>query len=128
MRMRKLSLRAVLSAVVAVVFAIAAEPGAMAMPAPHHPATMMMDSQRADSGAMSCTDMPGCDHMKLPKDKEAPCKSMAVCAGMMGCYGMAAVAVDWPQLRTKGLDAPVHFHPQTSLGLTLQPDNPPPIV
>lgn len=124
MRTRKFSLRAVLSAVVAVVFAIAVEPGAMAMPAPQQPAVMM------DGLAMPCADhaMPGCDHMKLPKDKEAPSKSMAVCAGMMSCFGMAAVAAELPQLRTKVLDAPVPFHPQTPLGLTLQPDNPPPIA
>lgn len=72
--------------------------------------------------------MPGCDHMKLPKDHGTPCKNMAVCAGMMSCFGMAAIAVDHPVLRTTSKQTAVHFHPQTTLGLTLQPDNPPPIA
>jgi hypothetical protein len=120
MQSKRLSLRAMISALVAVVFAIAAEPGVMAMPAaqPQHAMTM------------SCADeaMPGCDHMKLPKEKDAPCKNMAFCAGMMSCFGMAAIAVDHPQLRIPSKQAAVHFHPQTTLGLTLQPDNPPPIA
>jgi energy-converting hydrogenase Eha subunit H len=121
MRSKRLSLRAMISALVAVVFAIAAEPGVMAMPATqplHHAATM------------SCADegMPGCDHMKLPKEKDAPCKNMAFCAGMMSCFGMAAIAVENPQPRIPSKQTAVHFHPQTTVGLTLQPDNPPPIA
>jgi hypothetical protein len=116
MRMRNLSLRAFLSALLAVVFVIAAEPGVMAMPAP---AKHMM--------TMTCADMPGCNH-KLPKDKDAPCKNMALCAGMMSCFGMSAVASEMPLLRTASAGASVHVVPQTLLGLTLQPDNPPPIA
>jgi hypothetical protein len=110
-------LRAVISALVAAVFVLAAEPGVMAMPAAQ-PVQHHM--------TMSCADMPGCDHMKLPKN--APCKNMALCAGMMSCFGMAAIVVDHPLLRTMSKQAAVHFHPQTTLGLTLQPDNPPPIA
>jgi hypothetical protein len=108
-----------ISAFVAVVFAIAAEPGVMAMPAP---AKNIM--------TMSCADeaMPGCDHMKVPKDHGTPCKNMALCAGMMSCFGMAAIVVDHPLLRTRSKQTAVHFIPQTTLGLTLQPDNPPPIA
>jgi len=112
MRTRKLSLRAFLSALLAVVFVIAAEPGVMAMPAKH-------------AMTMSCPD---CNHMQLPKDKEAPCKNMALCSGMVSCFGMTAVAVEMPLLRTATIGSSVHVVPQTLLGLTLQPDNPPPRV
>ncbi len=121
MRPRIFSLRALISAFVAVVFAIAAEPGVMAMPAPQ-PVKHSMTMVCADEA------MPGCDHMKLPKDNGTPCKTMAVCAGMMSCFGMAAVATDLPLLRTASIGASVHVVPQTLLGLTLQPDNPPPRV
>ncbi len=117
MRTRKLSLRAFLSALLAVVFVLATEPGVMAMPAPaKHTMTM------------NCADMAGCDHMKLPKDKDAPCKNMALCSGMMSCFGMTAVAVQMPALRTIVIGSSVHVVPQSLLGLTLQPDNPPPRV
>jgi hypothetical protein len=106
---------------VAVVFAIATEPGVMAMPqsAPHN---MVMNGT-----AMTC-----CDHQKPEKPSQnesgTPCKNMAVCGGMMSCFGMAALAVDHPLLRTSSKQTAVHFHPQTAQGLTLQPDNPPPIA
>ncbi|MDR3527271.1 MAG: hypothetical protein P4L57_08305 [Rhizomicrobium sp.] len=111
--MRKLSLRAILSALLAVVFVIAAEPGvAMAASAKH---------------AMSCcADTASCDHAKLPKDKDAPCKNMALCAGMTSCFGMSVVASDMPLLRSAAVGASVPSVPQILLGLTLQPDNPPP--
>lgn len=121
MWLRKFSLRGLVSALVAAVFVIAAEPGVMAMPAPH---------AAKQSMTMDCSSQatPGCDHMKPQKDHGTPCKNMAICAGMMSCFGMAAVAADVASLRTAAGQAPVHFVQQTPSGLTLQPDNPPPIA
>jgi hypothetical protein len=110
-------LRALISAVVALVFAVAVEPGVMAMPAPQ---AMTMDC----SGKAA----PACDHMKMQKEKGTPCKGMSVCAGMLSCFGMAAVAAEHVSLRTVAARAPaIHLY-QTASGLTLQPDNPPPIA
>ena len=121
MRPRKFSLRSLISALVAVVFAIAAEPGVMAMPAPQAAKhTMTMDC----SGKAAL----GCNHMKPQKDPGTPCKNMAVCAGMLNCFGMAAVAVEHPSFLTAAGRASVHVVQQTALGRTLQPDNPPPIA
>jgi hypothetical protein len=117
MRPRKFSLRVLISILMAVVFVIAVEPGVMAMPAPQ---AMKMDC----SGKAA----PACDHMKAPKDTGTPCKNMSICVGMLNCFGMAAVAADHPSPLAATARATVPFLQQTASGLTLQPDNPPPIA
>ncbi len=121
MRLRKFSLRGLIGALVAAVFVIAAEPGVMAMPAPQAAKHIM---------TMDCAGQatPGCDHMKSQKEHGTPCKNMAICVGMMSCFGMAAIPADVASLRTAAEKAPAHFVQQTPSGLTLQPDNPPPIA
>lgn len=117
MRSRILSLRSLVSLFVAVVFAIAVTPGSMAMPAPQ---TMKMD----------CASMaaPSCDHMKSHKDQGKPCKSMAVCLGMLNCFGMAAVDIAPVARLPVTFDVHVAISHQAVSGLTLTPDNPPPIA
>lgn len=121
MRLKTSRLRSFISALVAVVFAIAAEPGVMAMPAPKPVDQVMTMSMDGASGA-------GCDHMKPHKQQQAPCKNMAVCVGMLSCFGMAAVAVEQVHFHAVSGDssAPVSVH--RVFGRTLQPDNPPPII
>lgn len=118
MRSRIPSLRTLVSLFVAVVFAIAVTPGSMAMPAPQQ--TMKMD----------CASMaaPSCDHTKSHKDHGSPCKSMAACLGMLNCFGMAAVDVAPAARLPMTSDVHVAISHQTLSGLTLTPDNPPPIA
>lgn len=110
---RKHSLRTLISALLAALFVIAVEPGAMAMPSLHH-------AMSASCSGGACRQM--------PPEAPGPCKNMTVCAGMLGCYGTAVVTPDIlcvPRL-TAGLPAvPLH---QAVSGLTLTPDDPPPIV
>jgi hypothetical protein len=117
MRSKSSFLRGLICALVAAAFAVAAEPGAMAMPTPQ---PMTMDC--AHHG------VPGCDHMKPQKEQGAPCKGMTMCLGMLSCFGMAAVATTnvvpanvTAQSHAPRLDESAH-------GLTYPPDNPPPIA
>lgn len=114
---RSSSLRSLISLFVAVVFAIAVTPGSMAMPAPH---AMKMD----------CASMvaPSCDHMKPHKDQGSPCKGMTACLGMLNCFGMAALDITHVERLPITFDVHVAISHQTVSGLTLQPDNPPPIA
>jgi hypothetical protein len=117
MRSRIPFLRSLISLFIAVVFAIAVTPGSMAMTAPQ---TMKMD----------CASMaaPSCDHMSSHKDQGKPCKNMAVCLGMLSCFGMAAVDVAHVVRLPVTFDVHVTISHQTLSGLTLTPDNPPPIA
>lgn len=117
MRSKQSPFRTFISLFVAVVFAISVTPGAMAMPASH---AMNMD----------CSSMaaPSCDHMKADKEQGKPCKNMALCFGMLGCYGMAALDIAHVAPLPPTADAPVAIAVQHVSGLTLQPDNPPPIA
>ncbi len=117
MRLRKLPLRALISAFVAMAFAIAAEPGAMAMPAPK-PATM----------ASMAHATPACGHMSQQKDQRTPCKGMSFCLGMLACYGMAVLAVDYAvPVQTAEYSPAPHLN-QTAPSLSHTPENPPPIA
>jgi|GEM_PF-1179799 len=120
------SWRAVLSLFVAMVFAIAATPGSMAMPQPSHQMQSHMQMMAGDCAQMHC------DHMKAMKsagkEQGKPCKNMAACLGMLSCYNMAAVGFVMPEAFIPPRDALVAFSHQDISGLTLRPDNPPPIV
>lgn len=125
MRSAKLQLRAVVSAFVALVFAIAATPGSMAMPqAQSSPAHSVM---AMPCGSAEMTGHP-CDHMKPVKEQGTPCKSIGQCLGMLACYGMGAVAWTIPVLPVPERDVLVAFAHQRGTGLVPQPDNPPPIL
>lgn len=114
MRSRIPSLRALISLFVALAFAIAVTPGSMAMPAPH---TM----KHAD-----CASMAAPDH--APKEQGKPCKGMTVCLGMLSCFGMAAIVAQHFTLARLADDAsPLRLH-QIVSGLTIPPDDRPPIA
>lgn len=123
---RNESWRAVLSLFVAVVFAIVATPGSMAMPSAPQNMQSHMQMMAGDCAKMHC------DHMKsmksAGKEQGKPCKNMVACLGMLSCYNMAAVDFSMPQAFVPSRDAPVAFSHQSVSGLTHQPDNPPPIV
>ena len=119
---------------VALVFAIAAMPGSMALPqqspmpaAVSHAAHAMMMS----GGSMkdcSAHEQTPCDHMKAQKHQGTPCKNAGICMGMLSCFGMGAfdtVVVVPPVLLQ---DVAVAISHQTLSGLTPSPDNPPPIA
>ncbi len=110
-------MRSLISLFVAMVFAIAVTPGSMAMPA-SQPMKMDCSSMAASS----------CDHMNMQKEHGKPCKNMTVCLGMLSCFGMAAVTVAHITPEVVVLDMRVAIGHQTPGGLTLQPDNPPPIA
>ncbi|MDE1987655.1 MAG: hypothetical protein KGJ28_14045 [Alphaproteobacteria bacterium] len=115
MRRQPRLLRNLMCALVAAAFAVAAEPGAMAMPA-------------AQPATMASAAMPGCDHMKQPATQNAPCKGMSFCLGMLACYGMAVVALDHPVPVRLASYSPVPHLDRTVSGLTHPPENPPPIA
>ncbi len=124
MRSKASPFRALISLFVAVVFAIAATPGSMAMPAPKA-ASHAMSMAGMDCSSKAST---ACDHMKAHQDQGKPCKNMAACLGMLNCFGMGAV--DFTQLSPLPAmaDAAMPIAHQTAAGLTLRPDNPPPIA
>lgn len=113
-----------ISLVIAVVFAIAAMPGSMAMSAPKptsSAAPMMM------SGMHEC-----CDHAeKAPQSQDKsqdPCKSMAVCFGLLSCYGLAALPFTAVAMADKTADTVPMLRHQSVSGLSIPPDDPPPIA
>lgn len=112
------SLRALISALVALVFTVAVIPGSMAMPAPA--AQHSMDClAKADAH---------CDHMKPVKEQGSPCKNMQLCMGMLGCFGMVAVAYDTavPFFAFAAVRAPDLY--QSVTGLAPPPTDRPPIA
>lgn len=122
MRSKMSPVRAVLSAILALVFFVAVLPGAMAMPAPQNAMHNAMSSD-----CMASADS-HCDHMKPVKNSGSPCKNMQVCAGMLGCLGLAALVHDtaMPLVATSSEHVPDSH--RTLVGTTAPPDNRPPIV
>lgn len=115
--------------VVAALFLFAAEPNTMAMPvvsaqpsqpvmAPCHMA--MMSSPMAMVSKPVSPD--GAGH------HPSPCKNMAVCAGLLGCYGVNAIDTAAGLLfGAARADAPA-VTVITAHGITHPPHNPPPIA
>jgi hypothetical protein len=124
MKLGKCPVRTWISLVIALVFAIAAMPGSMAMPAPVSHASHSTASVKDCSGQGQSP----CEHMKAHKDQGKPCKNMAICLGMMNCFGMGAVDVAIAAVPVLLQDMPVAVSHQTVTGLTLTPVNPPPIA
>lgn len=122
--MRSRKSRTVLSLLLAGVFAIAAMPGSMAMPAPQ-PAMPAMAGMEHCAGMAADTSNP-CDQSH--HDQGVPCKNMAACLGMLSCFGMGAVDVSSVAAPPAFAEPAVAIAHQTVSGLTLQPDNPPPIA
>lgn len=114
MRLKRSDARAVLGAILALVFLVAVMPGTMAMPSPQPPT--------------AAASMAGhCGHMKL-KDQNTPCKGMSVCVGLLGCLGLAAIVSDSPVLHATLTDDHAPAFAVSAAGLTDPPDTPPPIA
>jgi len=121
MRVNRRFLREILCALVAVAFAIAVQPGAMAMPDGHMAAHTV--AAAAAHAAMSECPMAQSGKQGLPAKQAPPC------LGMLVCYGMAVLAAHYPAF--KGVSAPVLRMPHSQAavsGLTITPDSPPPIA
>lgn len=120
MRSKPSRFRTLLSLFVAAVFVIAVTPGSMAMPAP-----------KAMGHAMA--GMAHCPYMvpaagQTHQDHGKPAKTASVCLGMLSCYAMGALA-PMPVAPAPVLErTEVAITHQSASGLTLQPDNPPPIA
>jgi hypothetical protein len=127
MRSKRSLSRGVLSALLALVFFVAAMPGSMAVAHMAKPASPVMTMTCCGDAQMSPSP---CDHMKVHQDQDQgkPCKNMAQCLGMLNCFGMGAVALAMPVVMMPSRDAPIAFAHQRVAGFDLQPDNPPPIV
>lgn len=117
MRRNPRFLRNLVCALVAAAFAVAAQPGAMAMPAPHP--TAMANADHAT---------PACDQMHHQKEKGAPCKGMTLCLGMLSCFGMTAVAATEIALTNGTEQDPAPRLVESARGLTHPPDDRPPIA
>jgi hypothetical protein len=117
MRRKPRLLRNLICALVAAAFAVAAQPGAMAMPTPHP--TAMANAAHAT---------PACDQMHHQKEKGAPCKGMTLCLGMLSCFGMAALAPDYPVLLKAAGHRPAQDLDIAAPGLTHPPESRPPIA
>ena len=105
----------------AAVFALAVQPAALAMPALRSAAIHATDCASHEAT--------GCDHSMSKQDQGKPCKDVSNCLGMVGCAALAAVshaAVAALPLRLTGAQS--WQLNDAGPGITLQPDNPPPIV
>jgi hypothetical protein len=107
-----------IATLVAAIFVIAVEPGAMAMNTP----------QPASAAACGDHAKMACHHHMPQKERKAPCKSMSACLGMLNCFGMAALAADHAALPQIAARAPVPYAHSDGDGISPLPDNPPPIA
>jgi hypothetical protein len=113
--------RKALSVLLTVVFALALQPAVSAMPAHQNAMSHSMDC--CDHGAMK-------DHHGMPqKGCDTPCKDMANCNGVQSCSSITAVQlVSAAPIAPIGAAAKPWQEFSVGRGITLRPDNPPPIV
>jgi len=127
MRTRISISRKIVALVAAAILLLATEPAALAMPAApmHHamqPAMMQM---------MGCAshESTGCDQGMPQHDRGVPCKDMANCLGMLSCIALAAVPHNAATIAPHAPTATQSWRLyDIGPGITLQPDNPPPIA
>jgi hypothetical protein len=121
MRAKASAVRKFAAVFMAAVLMLAVEPAALAMPAPHS-ATMQMTSGASHEAAC-------CDHSMPKHDRGTPCKDMTNCLGMLCCLAMAVAPVDAASLSPLASTlSPSWYVRDLGPGITLQPDNPPPIA
>ena len=127
MRTRVSITRKIVAMVTAAVLLLATEPAALAMPATpmHH--TMQPEMMQM-MGCASHESM-ACDHAMPQHERGAPCKDMANCLGMLSCIALAAVPPNAATIAPLALTATQSWRLyDIGPGITLQPDNPPPIA
>lgn len=126
----------VMAFLVAAVFLFAAEPGTMAMDMSAQSATPHSMAVPCHHGAavsgqanrMGHAVMADCHHNTHSVPAPGPCKGMAVCLGLLGCYGLTALDAVTTPPRAMAADAvPVPFL-AAGHGITHTPHNPPPIA
>lgn len=123
MRFDPALLRKVVAIVVAALFVVAGEPGTMAMSA-HRPAPAPTAAS-ARMSAMSCCR----DKTPAPqKERTNPCKGMVACAGVLGCYGLSAVAPVSDLVLIKHTPVRIAATPTFARGIVHAPTDPPPIA
>lgn len=131
MLMGNRNVRTCLSLMIALVFLIAATPGSMAMP------TVPVSHDASASPAMAAMDC--CDHAaqspskqapsnKADTDQNSPCKNTAGCLGLLGCAGLAAVPTGHVAMPVLATGAATSWRNQSANGLSVPPDDPPPIA
>lgn len=113
----KCSRRALLSLFVALVFAIAAMPGSMAMPVP----TKETGQQGQARQKMHCHDM-------VPQQKAPQKACKGACLGMLTCYGMGVLPAWSVDLFIATESHAAIFAYNSVSGLTIPPDDRPPIA
>jgi len=120
MRAKRSPVRALIASLVSAILVLAAQPAAFA--APSHSMAMQM------TGCASHEAM-GCDHSTPRQNQGTPCKDMGNCLGMTSCVSLAAFTLTAVSALPLALTAPQSWHPNSAgLGITHQPDNPPPIA
>ncbi|MDE2183991.1 MAG: hypothetical protein KGJ78_13310 [Alphaproteobacteria bacterium] len=116
-------MRRFVALLIAAIFLLAVQPGAMAMPAAtSHPMSNHV-AQLMPQGTMAC------DQSMPMKKQDTQHKDMGCCAGMLNCFGMAVISTDNRavlHLTAKG--SPPWSVQEPGPSLALQPDNPPPIA
>lgn len=102
--------RVIIACITALLFALASQPGAMAMEAPQTHAAMP------------------CHHQMPSQPDHTPCKNMMGCLGVLACHGM--VALDAVVLAPTHTTVRESVHPASSVGAGIShcPHNPPPIA
>ena len=114
-------LRKFAAVLVAAVLALALQPAALAMPAPH--SAPMQAMHHASHGKVCC------DHSMPQRNRDMPCKDMANCLGMLSCIALAAVPHNAATIAPHAPTATQSWRLyDIGPGITLQPDNPPPIA
>lgn len=113
--------RKALAVLLAVVFMFAVQPVASAMPAHHVAMVHTMDC--CDHGAVK-------SHHNMPqKGCDTPCKDMANCNGVQSCSTITAIEqFGVAQVTPIRLAAKPWHAFSIGQGITLRPDNPPPII
>ncbi len=108
---------------IAAVFLVAVQPGAMAMPATSTHSVMQVTN--------CCSqEMANCDRNMPVQKHGTPCKGAANCPGMLKCSAAAAVVpaigTVIPPIVVTG--SPLWHLQESGSSLAPQPDNPPPIA
>ncbi len=113
----------IIALLIAAVFLVATQPGSMAMPATSTHTAMQM------TNCCGSQETAKCDHGQPMQKHGSPCKDMANCIGMLNCMTFTAISQSQAAVEPHSLTAPRTWHSfKFEAGITLPPDNPPPIV
>ncbi len=118
MRLQLHGFRKLVGALVALAFAVAVQPGVMAMP----PGSQQASASSVDR--MSCNHT---QHMKSTPHK--PNTGETICPGKLSCTGVSVLSANDCLFAFETIvEEPAPHANEAAPGLALQPDNPPPIA